>query len=200
MKKKQDRRQKILCCAAQLFADKGYVEVSMRAIATKVGVTVADLYYYFPSKEKLIQDTLVSVFAEGLKPLMTLLESDKPIEQKFSDYIDVLVNALNTNDLFSRLFIRESCDKNAVRKNALMNKIFEGPYHKQVDLIQAFTQTAYPHLDMMLITSLLVGYHIMSNAFVPTVGLENLEPDPDKLLRSITSFVVGGLKAHALPD
>ncbi|HEY7271430.1 MAG TPA: TetR family transcriptional regulator [Actinoplanes sp.] len=48
-------RQLILDTALRLFRERGYAETTMRAIATEAGVAVGNAYYYFDSKEHLIQ-------------------------------------------------------------------------------------------------------------------------------------------------
>jgi AcrR family transcriptional regulator len=48
-------RQRILETSLRLFRERGYAETTMRAIATEAGVAVGNAYYYFDSKEHLIQ-------------------------------------------------------------------------------------------------------------------------------------------------
>ena len=48
-------KQRILNCAVDLFASKGYTETSVRDIATAVGIKPASLYNHFLSKEDLLQ-------------------------------------------------------------------------------------------------------------------------------------------------
>jgi AcrR family transcriptional regulator len=47
-------RQRILICAVDLFAAKGYVETSVRDITTAVGIKPASLYNHFSSKEDIL--------------------------------------------------------------------------------------------------------------------------------------------------
>ena len=60
--KKTDRISKgdqtkalILETALEMFRERGYDETTMRAIAEKAGVSLGNAYYYFSSKEYLIQ-------------------------------------------------------------------------------------------------------------------------------------------------
>lgn len=54
-KKSEATRALILDTALRLFADRGYERTTMRAIATEANVSVGNAYYYFDSKEHLIQ-------------------------------------------------------------------------------------------------------------------------------------------------
>jgi AcrR family transcriptional regulator len=51
----EQTRQVILDTALRLFQERGYADTTMRAIAKEAGVAVGNAYYYFDSKEHLIQ-------------------------------------------------------------------------------------------------------------------------------------------------
>ena len=53
--KAEQTRQAIVDAAMRLFRSGGYEKTTMRAIATEAGVSVGNAYYYFGSKEHLIQ-------------------------------------------------------------------------------------------------------------------------------------------------
>lgn len=53
--KGEQTKQLILETALRLFRERGYAETTMRAIAKEAGVAVGNAYYYFDSKEHLIQ-------------------------------------------------------------------------------------------------------------------------------------------------
>jgi AcrR family transcriptional regulator len=53
--KGEQTRRLILETALRLFRERGYAQTTMRAIATEAGVAVGNAYYYFSSKEQLIQ-------------------------------------------------------------------------------------------------------------------------------------------------
>ncbi len=53
--KSEQTRELIVSTALRLFREQGYDKATMRAIATEAGVSVGNAYYYFSSKEHLIQ-------------------------------------------------------------------------------------------------------------------------------------------------
>src|ERR1044071_8448261 len=66
-------RQLILDTALRLFRERGYAETTMRAIAREAGVSVGNAYYYFDSKEHLIQgfyESLVAAHLELARPAL----------------------------------------------------------------------------------------------------------------------------------
>ena len=56
--KSTSTKEKILTCAAELFAMHGYYKVSVREICEKAEVTKPSLYYYFKDKEALLEELM----------------------------------------------------------------------------------------------------------------------------------------------
>lgn len=54
----EDKRDAILRAAARLFADEGYGRASMAEVARVCGISKANIYHYYPSKEALLFDIL----------------------------------------------------------------------------------------------------------------------------------------------
>jgi AcrR family transcriptional regulator len=54
-KRGERTRERILDTALDLFRQHGYEAATMRSIATAAGVSLGNSYYYFPSKEHLVQ-------------------------------------------------------------------------------------------------------------------------------------------------
>jgi AcrR family transcriptional regulator len=53
--KSERTREQIVAAALQLFREQGYQRTTMRAVAASAGVSVGNAYYYFSSKEELVQ-------------------------------------------------------------------------------------------------------------------------------------------------
>ncbi|MCL2338262.1 MAG: TetR/AcrR family transcriptional regulator [Firmicutes bacterium] len=67
MKDSQDKvstKQKILVCAASLFAEKGYTETSVRELASAVGLKAASIYNHFASKSAILECILEDYAAQ----------------------------------------------------------------------------------------------------------------------------------------
>jgi AcrR family transcriptional regulator len=68
---RQERRQKILAAASELFGANSYDSVQMRDVAARAEVGKPTLYRYFPSKEELF----LEVFKSGLDHLDAEIEA-----------------------------------------------------------------------------------------------------------------------------
>src|SRR5687768_11418186 len=76
--KGEQTRRLIVETALRLFAERGYDRTTMRAIADEAGLSVSNAYYYFASKEHLVQgfyDQLQSSHEQAVSGLLAA-ESD----------------------------------------------------------------------------------------------------------------------------
>ena len=88
-------KQKILATATDLFLEKGVDRVGVREIATKAGVNLSLMNYYFQSKENLFDTIFEMLVKEKALKTREILETDAPLEQKIKDYtfayIDLII-------------------------------------------------------------------------------------------------------------
>ena len=61
---KQELRHDIVTAARDLFVTEGYVNVSMRKIADKVGCAVGTIYLYFEDKDSILSAIVVETFTK----------------------------------------------------------------------------------------------------------------------------------------
>ncbi|MFL6158954.1 MAG: TetR family transcriptional regulator [Marmoricola sp.] len=94
MSPKQDTRQLILDTALRLFEERGYAGTTMRAIAEEAGVTPSNAYYWFASKDELVQAFYLRIQTEhaeraavALAAKGTLTERLRAVEHAFLDVI-----------------------------------------------------------------------------------------------------------------
>ena len=77
-------KDSIIDTAEQLFAQFGYLGVSMMDIADSLGITKAALYYHFDSKEKIYLEVLDSSFKEFSETIQKVIGNKKlSIEKRF---------------------------------------------------------------------------------------------------------------------
>src|SRR6202021_1443206 len=78
-----DRRlSEILIHATNVFCEKGYVCASMRDLSRASGMSLAGLYYYFESKERLLFLIQKHTFATVVQRLKTRLNGVTDAEQR----------------------------------------------------------------------------------------------------------------------
>ena len=81
------RLGEILDFATDVFYDKGYAGASMRDLSRASGMSLAGLYYYFESKEKLLYLIQKHTFSTIMQMLREKLEPVKDPEQRIHIFI-----------------------------------------------------------------------------------------------------------------
>src|SRR5215470_959437 len=83
-----DRRlAHILGHAAEVFCDKGYEGASMRDLSRATGMSLAGLYYYFQSKERLLYLIQKHTFSTIVERLKSKLQSTADPEERVRAFI-----------------------------------------------------------------------------------------------------------------
>lgn len=79
----EERRRELLACAMRLFAEEGYDNVSVRAVARAAGVAPGLAYHYFDSKERMFAEAIGDYArrcAEGINAVLD--ERDLPLDER----------------------------------------------------------------------------------------------------------------------
>jgi AcrR family transcriptional regulator len=83
------RRQHILSIAAEVFAQEGYTNATVRAIATEAGILSGSLYQHFESKDAMLAEILGSLLDRILDSYRAVVATTvNPVEQ----FHDMVVN------------------------------------------------------------------------------------------------------------
>ena len=92
-------RLKLMETARELFIAKGVDRVGVREIATKAGVNLSLMNYYFQSKENLLEQIFETSIKEDGQRLRQILNTDKPLEQKIKEYVYEYIEVLSNDPL-----------------------------------------------------------------------------------------------------
>lgn len=91
--------QKIFDAATELFLEKGVDRTSVREIATRAGINLALMNYYFRSKENLFDAIFSQLVNKNTKKLIKILDSDQGLEEKIRQYVEVYIDMLSEQPL-----------------------------------------------------------------------------------------------------
>ena len=79
-REQEQRKQYILSCAEELFAENGYDNTSMAMIAEKSEFSVGTVYNLFPSKSDIYSSLLISKLTETYEGLSLIVKKKiKPL-------------------------------------------------------------------------------------------------------------------------
>src|SRR5262252_3320722 len=108
--KGQQTRAAILEAALELFRERGYEETTMRAIADEAGVALGNAYYYFHSKEHLIQAFYGRTHEEHLVSSASVLEQERDLKARLLGVLRAKFETLEPYHQFAGKLFRTAAD------------------------------------------------------------------------------------------
>lgn len=84
VKQAEQRKEEILICALKMFAEKGYRNTSINSILEELHIAKGTFYYYFKSKEEILDEALIyyiNIIKEKLE--LTVSDSTLSASEKF---------------------------------------------------------------------------------------------------------------------
>jgi AcrR family transcriptional regulator len=100
----------ILETALDLFREKGYEETTMRAIAERAGLALGNTYYYFRSKEHLIQAFYSHTHEERLASSVALLEKERDLKKRLHGILCEMIETIEPYHRFAGVLFRTAAD------------------------------------------------------------------------------------------
>src|SRR6201991_888301 len=85
----------ILETALEIFQERGYEQTTMRAIAEKAKVSLGNAYYYFRSKEYLIQAFYHRTHEQHLAVTLPVLEKETSLKARLLSVMRLKIDTLN---------------------------------------------------------------------------------------------------------
>ena len=106
----EQTRTLIVDTALRLFREQGYEATTMRAIAAEAGVSVGNAYYYFPSKQHLVQayyQASQDLHGEAARPV---LEGETTFAARLRGVLLARVDTMQSEKAFAVAFFRYAAD------------------------------------------------------------------------------------------
>ena len=82
MRKGEKRKQELLKIAYDMFLSRGYENTSVDDIIARAQIAKGTYYYYFPSKEKMLEDVIEMMIESEAETAGRIIGSDLPVPQK----------------------------------------------------------------------------------------------------------------------
>ena len=82
MKKGEKRKLELLKIAYGIFLSRGYENTSVDEIIAEAQIAKGTFYYYFPSKEKLLEEVIEMMIESEVEAAGQIIESDMAVPQK----------------------------------------------------------------------------------------------------------------------
>ncbi|PTA46802.1 TetR/AcrR family transcriptional regulator [Micromonospora sp. RP3T] len=106
----EQTRQLILDTALRLFRERGYARTTMRAVAQEAGVAVGNAYYYFGSKEHLVQEFYTDIQREHRAAAASVLARERDFAARLAGVLHAGVDVLSPYHSFAGTFFRTAAE------------------------------------------------------------------------------------------
>lgn len=101
--KAQERRERMISIAKEVFCEHGYEGASMSLIAARVGGSKGTLYNYFPSKNDLLLATMLAAAEDFQQAFAETIDESQPLEQILSNFVKQLLQLLYQDENTAKL-------------------------------------------------------------------------------------------------
>jgi AcrR family transcriptional regulator len=106
----EQTRQLILDTAMRLFRERGYARTTMRAIAQEAGVAVGNAYYYFGSKDHLMQEFYAGTQTEHRAAAAPVLDREDAFAARLAGVLHAGVDVLTPFHAFAATFFKTAAE------------------------------------------------------------------------------------------
>jgi acetyl esterase len=114
----QDRRTEIVGAAVALFRDRGYRQTSLADIAEAVGAERATLYYYFGSKEEILNEAVTPIVLRNTAIAEEIRDSADPAPEKIRRLVTGLLSSYAEHYPLLYLYLEENLSHVAKSREA----------------------------------------------------------------------------------
>lgn len=103
-------RQRILAAALELFREQGYEATTMRLVAERAEVSLGNAYYYFASKELLLQEFYRDVHTAHLAAVQPVLATTRSLEDRLRGVQHAWIDVIAPYHRFAVLMFQTAAD------------------------------------------------------------------------------------------
>ena len=195
---RHERRRQILDAALVEFAEKGFRDANVSAIASRANVSQGTIYWYFESKQALFLELLANVFAEVVQPLdevlgNTVLTPLERLRQAFRTSLALFRGNTDKLRLLLNLWSRPALFGPEAEETLLLDRIYreqilpslgrviqEGMDAGEIAPVdpEALTVTLAALVDGLMLYSLIWPEGPVSDERLEAVMLHLLQPTP----------------------
>lgn len=113
MARGDETRAAILATALRLFREQGYDRTTMRAIAQEAGLSPGNAYYYFRSKDHLVQEFYREICEEHRRRSADALRTRRTLATRLRDVLHAGVDVMAPYHGFAGSFVKVAVEPGA---------------------------------------------------------------------------------------
>ena len=195
--------QQVLDAARELFAEQGIDAVSMQDIATKAGVSKANVFHHFASKEALYIAVIRACTQYKNAIIPELIASKAPFEARLFELLRGQLQHMSDDPRGTRLVIREVTNGNVDRAKLIATEIFSEQIRDRLAFFEdartrgELREGIEPHVCDMLLGACCM-FHFNCGEVSKHISTElgtTMPSTPETFARTMCNALIHGLGA-----
>ncbi|RZN84330.1 MAG: TetR/AcrR family transcriptional regulator [Winogradskyella sp.] len=186
--KKETRKQEIVRIAAKLFKSKGYSAVTMRDLATAMGIKAASLYNHIDSKQAILQDIIIDIAEDFTSGMQTIIVGNTNSIERLEQIIQLHVRiAVDSADNLAALNSDWMHLENKLEYYLKLRQDYENNFRKIIEtgILNREIASVDPDVLMFSMLSTLRSLYL----WIPKKGDVKL----DELSYSLSQILISGI-------
>ncbi|MET8947063.1 TetR/AcrR family transcriptional regulator [Streptomyces sp. NPDC004542] len=189
-----EKRAQVVAAATHLFKQKGFGATTLADIAESVGIDRASLYYYFPSKDEILQEAVAGVTSRNLEMIQGLRGSGLSSSERIERLIHNALVSFHDNYPQVFVYIQEDMTRIGSRKDLWAKTMLKQTREFEealLDLIKdGVTEGVFrPDLDPDLVAHALWGMINWTHRWYRPGAVE-----PDRIAREFAAVFLRGIE------
>jgi AcrR family transcriptional regulator len=180
---KEARRQALVSAAFNQIAECGFEGLRTREVAAEVGVNIATLHYYFPTKEALIRGVVEHAMGRFRSTLTPHGSTADQLRNHLRAVRQLLIEEPQVGTVMGELALRSARDESI---RALLDEMYEAWHVTMRGLLRRAAREGqlWPELDTDDVAALVVAVHTAMT--LPTMSAS---PRTDQALRQLERWL-----------
>lgn len=157
-----DTVERILAAAESLFAEHGFDAVSMSAIGEAAGVSKANVFHHFISKNDLYLAVLRNACRDATQHLDDLGNDQEALAARLQQFARVHLENLLEHGQVARLMLRELLSDNPRHGQELAEQVYGEKFSRFVAILRAGQQAGElrSNIDPAMVATVLIGANV----------------------------------------
>jgi len=195
----------ILQAALELFAENGYEGVSVHSIAKRAGVSKANVFHHFASKEALYLAVLRSASMEWGDEMEAQTDAPGDFATRLRMMVGSILRRLCKTQTQSRLMLREILENGALRAQQLNDDVFARNFELEMAIFRRaraegeLRSDLDPVIAWIMTLSACVFFFQSRDVLRHNPAFRHYAETPEDYADQVCSVLLGGIAAHPAP-
>jgi len=182
------KKATIISVAQELFKEKGFVNVSIKEIASKSNVSQVSIYNYFGNKDALVGECVSSLMLEVIEKARDILQSKMDFKEKIVKALSICSNDISIS-------LSEYFTKEALNDKSLMKLIGEFINKEKFELFREYIEVGKKEgaIDKTIPTETILKFIEVISIAENTTDYSNV---PEGYIEDIQKLLFHGIFSH----